>query len=109
VLRDKAGNKLYRKIEVRVLYPDGILKPEKVVHRAGPRQGFSDENIDEILMRTADLLEEKFPWWQFRMQELSPEHRTARYNFVCAGFNPAYKPPVEETKSVDAVPAAPAV
>lgn len=105
MLRDNKGNRLFRRVEINVLYPDGIMKPERITQRAAAKQGFSPDNVDELLMRVADTLDTKFPWWQFRMQELAPEHRTARFNFVCAGFNPAYRPPTEENKDAS-VPAA---
>jgi len=99
MLRDVKGNRLFRRVEIRVLYPDGVLKPERIIQKAAAKQGFSPDNVDELLMRVADTLEEKYPWWQFRMQELAPEHRTARYSFICAGFNPRYRPPREEAKN----------
>jgi hypothetical protein len=109
MLRDAKGNRLFRRVEITVLYPDDVLKPERIRQKAGAKKGFSDENIDEMLMSVADQLEVRFPWWSFRMQPLAPEHRTARYNFICAGFNPAYKPPVEEAKNVDTVSDAPVI
>ena len=99
MLRDSAGNKLFRRVEIRVLFPDGIMAPSKTVQKAEPHKGFGGEAIDEMLMNTADQLDVKFPWWNFRLSELTPEHRTARYVFTCVGFKKDYKPAVQEPVS----------
>jgi hypothetical protein len=77
MLRDTKGNRLFRKVKIQIFFPDGIMRPEKLVLRAEPKKGFNDDSIDEILMRTADQLDTKFPWWEFKVSALAPEHRTA--------------------------------
>jgi len=99
VLRDAAGNKLFRRVEIKILFPDGIMAPSKTVQKAEARKGFGPDSIDEMLMSVADQLDVKFPWWDFRLSELTPEHRTARYVFTCVGFKKGYTPPVQELVS----------
>lgn len=86
MLKDKAGNKLWRTVKVKVIFPDAIFPDKIFVQHAGPRQGFGPGGIDDILMQIADDLETKFPFWEFKMQEMTPEHRTARYLLTFAGY-----------------------
>jgi hypothetical protein len=87
MLRDKTGNRLFRKVWIKVVYPDAIFPPKIQTQHAGPHQGFGPEGIDDILMQTADKLEELFPYWEFKMSELAPQGRTARYVFTFAGYS----------------------
>lgn len=86
MLRDKAGNRLYRKVDIKIVFPDNILPVRRLISRAGPKQGFTPEGIDELLMKTADQLDELYPWWNFKMQELASQGRTACYVFAFAGY-----------------------
>ena len=85
MLRDKAGNRLFRRIEVKVIFPDKIFPVRTYVQKAGPHQGFGPEGVDAMLMDIADKLEELYPWWNFTVVELSPVGRTARFVFTFAG------------------------
>jgi len=85
MLRDKAGNRLFRRIEVKVIFPDKIFPERTYVQKAGPHQGFGPEGVDAMLMDIADKLEELYPWWNFTVVELSPVGRTARFVFTFAG------------------------
>lgn len=86
MLKDAKGNRLYRTVKVRVVFPDNIF-PEKIFSQhAGPHQGFGPDNIDTILESIADDLDTKFPWWEFTYIELAPEGRTARFTFKFAGY-----------------------
>lgn len=87
MLKDKAGNRLFRKVWVKIIYPDAIFPPKIQTQHAGPKQGFGPEGIDDILMQIADKLEELFPYWEFQMTELAPQGRTARYVFTFAGYS----------------------
>jgi hypothetical protein len=103
MLRDKAGNKLFRKMKVKVLFPDDIFPPKIFLQHAGPKQGFGPDGIDQMLMNIADHLEQLYPFWEFKAQELSPEGRTARYSISFAGYRatPAAKiPPDEESNTI---------
>src|SRR5579863_7130125 len=87
MLKDKDGNKLFRKVTVRIIFPEKIFPPKLITQRAGPHQGFGPSGIEDILMKIADHLEELYPFWDFRSEELTPVGRTARYVFVFAGYN----------------------
>jgi hypothetical protein len=86
MLRDAKGNKLFRSVKVRVIFPDAIFPDKTFIQHAGPRQGFGPGGIDDILMQIADQLETLYPFWEFKMQEMAPEHRTARYLLTFAGY-----------------------
>lgn len=85
MLTDKVGNRLFRKIEVRVIHHDNIFPPKLFVQHAPPRQGFNDDSIDQMLMNIADRLDELYPWWEFNLVPLASKGRTARYVFTPAG------------------------
>ena len=89
MLQDKDGNRLFRTVIVRIVFPDAIFPPRTMVQHAGPRQGFSPDGIDDILMAVATRLDELYPWWEFRAVELRPEGRTAKYVFTFAGYRTA--------------------
>jgi len=92
MLRDKDGNRLFRKVTVRIVYPDSIFPTKTLIQHAGARQGFGPEGVDQILNGIADQLETLYPWWEFQVVELTPEHRTARYVFTFAGYRAGYVP-----------------
>ncbi len=97
MLKDKAGNRLFRKMTVKVVYPDKIFPDKKYVQHAGARSGFGPEGIDSFLVAVADDLERLFPFWEFTVTELAPEHRTARFVFTFAGYSTrSSKPAVAE-------------
>jgi len=85
--RDKEGNKLYRKVWVKIVYPDAIFPPKITVVKAPPKRGFNEEGIDDILMQTADKLENLFPYWEFKMTEIAPSGGMARYVFTFSGYS----------------------
>jgi hypothetical protein len=91
MLKDKFGVRLFRKVNIRVVFPEAIFPPKVFQQHAGPRQGFGDEGVSNMLMQIADRLEELYPWWEFRVVELKPEGRTAKYVFTFAGYR-AVKP-----------------
>lgn len=94
MLRDNEGNRLFRKVIVRIVFPDAIFPPKNFVQHAGPHQGFNPNGIDEILMNIADRLDQLYPWWEFRVVELAPEGRTAKYVFTFAGYRSGIGKPV---------------
>jgi len=103
MLRDKAGNRLFRRIEVKVIFPDKIFPERTYVQKAGPHQGFGPEGVDAMLMDIADKLEELYPWWNFTVVELSPVGRTTRFVFTFAGTReiPAPTQPTDEDKALE--------
>ena len=86
MLRDKAGNKLFRAVKVRVIFPDNIFPDRNYIQHAGPKQGFGPDGIDQMLGQIADQLDTLYPFWEFQLQEMTPEHRTARYLMTFAGY-----------------------
>src|ERR1700681_4808274 len=88
MLRDKEGNRLFRKVKVKVVFPDAIFPDRNFINHAGPRQGFGPDDIDDILMQIADQLDTLYPFWEFKVHEMLPEHRTARYLMTFAGYRP---------------------
>lgn len=104
MLRDKDGNALVRRVEVRVVFPDGVFAPKVMRYKAEPKKGFSSQAVDEILENVANDLETKFPWWEFNLVPLSCSSREARYSICCVGYRENYKPPVAEATDVPTSP-----
>lgn len=86
MLRDAAGNRLYRKIEMKIIFPDKIFPPKTLSQHAEPHKGFGPDGIDDVLMQITDQLDTLYPWWDFKMTPLAPIGRTARYVFTFAGY-----------------------
>lgn len=86
MLRDKDGNRLFRKMTVKVIFPDAIFPDRMYVQRAGPKQGFGPDGIQQMLESIADQLDTLYPFWDFEPVELAPEHRTTRFLFKFAGY-----------------------
>jgi hypothetical protein len=86
MLRDKEGNRLFRKVQVTAIFPDRIFLDKRFIQHAGPHQGFGPAGVHDILIRLVDHLETLYPFWEFRAVELTPEGRTARYVFTFAGY-----------------------
>jgi hypothetical protein len=102
MLRDKDGNRLFRKVKVRVIFPDKIFPDKFFVQSASARQGYGPSGIDDILMQVADQLDTLYPFWQFHMQEMSPEHRTARFLMTFAGYRDPTPEPLKLQENSDA-------
>lgn len=92
MLRDSKGNRLFRRVDIRIVFPDGIFPDKKLSQHAEPHKGFGPDGIDDLLMQTADQLDTLYPWWQFRFVELAPVGRTASYVFTFAGYRPSAFP-----------------
>ncbi len=90
---DKLGNKLFKKMTVKVIFPSGIFPDRTYVQHAGPRQGFGPDGVDQMLNQIADNLDSLYPWWQFEPMEMEPVGSTIRFVFKFAGNNPNYRPP----------------
>lgn len=89
MLKSTHGDQLFRRVVVRVYYPkevQKVLPPQKVVHHAGPKKGFTLDSIDELLMKHADQLDQLYPFWEFKMIPLAPSGREARYVFDFVGY-----------------------
>jgi hypothetical protein len=86
MLKDTAGNRLFRKVDIRIIFPERIFPPKHQSQHAPAHKGFSSENIDELLMQVTDKLDTLYPWWEFRLISQAPVGRTARYVFTFAGY-----------------------
>ena len=98
--KDKEGNKLYRKMTVKIVFPDAIFPDRTYVQHAGPRQGFGPTGVDEMLNQVADQLDTLYPWWDFKPTEMTPVGSTIRWVFTFAGYRatPApTQPPTDST------------
>ena len=89
MLTDAKGNKMFRRIQIRILFPDNVLPAKLLVHRAPAHKGFNPDGVDEMLSNVADQLDTLCPWWEFTMVELTPEGKTARFIFKFAGYRAA--------------------
>lgn len=85
-LRDPKGNRLYRKVEIKIYFPENIFPMRRLVQHAEAHKGFGPEGIDDLLMQTADRLEELYPWWEFRYIPVAAQSRTATFVFTFAGY-----------------------
>jgi hypothetical protein len=109
MFRDKAGNRLFKHVEIEIHFPEKALPLKKIRQRAPASQGFGPEGLDDLLMKVTDMLEEQFPWWEFKLVEMAPLGRTARYRFMGVGFNANYKPPMPTDKQTAATEAVEAI
>lgn len=80
MLKDKQGRTLHRRVEIKTLFPSGRVKRQ--VFRAGPKQGFHDGGIDQILEQCAADLEKRFPQFEFRLVPRGP----AAFSFIYHGL-----------------------
>jgi len=98
---DKEGNRLFRKVQVKVIFPDEIFPPKLFVQHAGPHQGFGPSGVDEMLEKIADQLDTLYPFWEFKMTELAPEGSTAKYVMTFAGYRSTKIYPNEESTTLE--------
>lgn len=105
MLQDKAGNRLVRRVNIKIHYPDGILPVQKIVQKAEAKKGFSADAIDEILMSVTDMLDTRFPFWEFRLTELASRPRVAEYVFTQIGYRTVVlQPSTDNLKSEGSTP-----
>jgi hypothetical protein len=95
MLRDKEGNRLFRTVKVKVIFPDQIFPDKIFIQHAGPKQGFGPDGVDQMLESVADQLDTLYPFWDFKPLELRPEGRTTNWLFTFVGYRaaPAETPP----------------
>lgn len=87
MLQDSKGHRLYRRVEIKVVFPKNTLPPKTVVQRAPAGKGINEEGINEILLAMADQLENLYPWWEFEYIEVTAPTRTARFVFSFKGYS----------------------
>jgi hypothetical protein len=104
MLRDSENNRLFRRVEIKVVYPPDIFKPKKFTYKAvGKNRAYGPDGIDLILMNTADRLDQLYPWWEFEMVPLAPRGRVASYVFKVTGVRAIPPSPEEQATSVTAL------
>lgn len=80
-LRDKAGNRLWKRVTFEIVLPPGTgLKVPLRVFKAGAHRGFSTTDIDMLLKLMVNKTEEQFPLLEFRLVEINAAH----FKFVYA-------------------------
>lgn len=108
MLRDQKGNRLYRRVEIRIVFPKDTRLPANTMRqKAGPHQGFNSDGIDEMLMGVVDRLDELYPWWEFQMVPVVAPNRTAKFVFSVIGYRavaPDVDTPLEEFSHELALP-----
>jgi hypothetical protein len=93
MISDKKGNKLYRQVWIKVIFPEKIFQPKIFRSKAGPHQGFNPAGIADLQMQVADKLETLYPFWDFKSVELASRGRVARYVFTFAGYRAVQSAP----------------
>ena len=86
MLRDTKGNRLYRRIDIKIIFPPDVLPVKRISQRAEAHKGFGPDGIDDILMQVTDQLDTLYPWWQFSLVPIAPTGRTAAFVFKFAGY-----------------------
>jgi hypothetical protein len=101
MLKSMSGDRLFRKVIVKVIFPEAIFPTKTFVNHAGPSQGFNPDGIDAILMGIADQLDTLYPFWEFKVVPLVPEGRTMKYVFTFAGYRSTKINPNEESSTLE--------
>jgi len=97
-IRDAKGNRLYKRVEIAVVYPEGVLKTERIVRKAPAGKGIGEDGVNELLMTVADQLETKFPWWEFEPIELASSGRVSKHVFSFKGYSTKSNLPKTDTE-----------
>lgn len=89
-LRDRSP--AWKFIEIKVVgMPDGV-KDSVIRQQARPGHAFGKEAVDEAVWRIANIVDQKYPAWEFKMVELAPN----RFNFVWTGRRVATPAQIEK-------------
>lgn len=73
------GERIWKRVIVRVVLPD--KKGFTWRPMAGPRKGYTAENVQQVLEKCSESLEKKYPNFEFELIELEPN----RFNMVYVG------------------------
>lgn len=79
--KDRQGNRLVRRIEIRIVFPEGTIPEKKTVQVAPDNKAFSEDGIERMLKTIGERLERACPHWEFRLFELSAMGSTAGFVF----------------------------
>lgn len=103
MLRDAHGERMYRKVVVKVYFPDKIFPIKKFVQHAPAGKGFNQDGIDSLLDSITNQLDTLYPFWEFTLKELAPEGRTAHFLIDFAGYREVPAPNLPTTESTTPV------
>ena len=76
--RDKSGNKLFKRIHVKVIVGEKVYNHD---YRAPAGYFYNHENIEDAREKMVDYIDEKFPHVEFRMVDIGPN----AFNFIAGG------------------------
>jgi hypothetical protein len=79
--RSTKGEVLFKRVELKVVPPEGHPVKKEIVH-AGPGRCFTEKGIDAMLEHAAANVGKEFPHWDFRLVQVAPN----AFNFVYAGL-----------------------
>ena len=86
MLKSSNGDRLFRKVIITVYFPDKIFPPKKFSQHAGPKSGYNQDSIDQMIEGIVDQLDTLYPYWEFKLTPLAPEGRTAKFAVTFAGY-----------------------
>jgi hypothetical protein len=86
MLKDTKGNRLYRSVSIKIIFPDKIFPDRKLLQHAPPSRGFNDDSLDEIIGKVVDQLDTLYPFWEFKLLPLAHTPRQAKYVIAFAGY-----------------------
>lgn len=69
-----------KRIHVKFFPPDGTFHEKVFV--APPKKVYTEESLDDVIEKTINWLDEKFPKWNWRMVKVG----TMRVNFIYDGL-----------------------
>jgi len=104
MLKDIHGDRLFRKVKVRVHFNDQIFPERNMIQHTPARQGFNEDGILAMLEGVTNQLDTLYPFWEFKLQELAPEGRTARFLIDFAGYRAVPAPNKPTTESTTPAP-----
>lgn len=85
-MKDKTGERCFRKVRITAIFPENTVPDKTTVQVTPPKRAFAEEGIEKILATIADRLERSCPAWDFTLIGLSPIGNTARYVFKYSGI-----------------------
>ena len=94
------GSPAWKRVTMRVIPPEGHPDIEGViVAKAQPGRCYTAEAVEDIIDKMIERLDQRFPYWNFKMIRLGPD----RVNFVYDGLREG----ASDAKPSDAVESVP--
>jgi hypothetical protein len=95
-VRDKKGNRLFKQIRIKVVFPPKTFPTRIQCLRAPEGKCFNDSGLSEVLDKVADKLDSDFPMWEFRLVQLPSIGNTIAFNFIYGQLNVEYVTKTQE-------------